>query len=77
MFEGMKTQITLAVLGIKTFVVDFLGVTGDQLSEVGSEFITLALVLAAAAFRYAGTVREKKLQEALGWLKDKKSQHVG
>ncbi|SDB03737.1 hypothetical protein SAMN05660653_00170 [Desulfonatronum thiosulfatophilum] len=67
MLDNLKTQLTLAALAAKTLGVDFLDVTGEQVTETVSALISLGLVVAAGVFRYLGTQREKRLREGLEW----------
>ena len=71
MLDGLKTQITLAVLGAKTLLVDFIGVSADQITETASAMISIGLVLMAGLFRYMGNVREEKLRQTLEWAEKK------
>ncbi len=72
MLDGLKTHLTLALIAAKTLVVDFMGVTADQVTETASMAATLALVGVAALFRHMGARRELELQKAKDWLESER-----
>jgi len=74
MLNGLKTQLTLAALGAKTLLVDFIGVSADQITETVSAMISIGLVILAGLFRHLGNVREENLRKVLDWAESKKGQ---
>ncbi len=72
MLDGLKTQITLAVLAVKTMFIDFAGVSADQINETVSTLITISLIIVASYFKHLGNFREEQLKKTIEWAEKKK-----